>query len=161
MLSSPSPREGERQGEEWVADLEDVVEVAVVEEDDGDEPIEVIPVPEPPPRRLVHKKMAWIWISPRGRPTGTLAPWTGAREADRVSSETRSVVWPPPPPSPPRGTDSTVTLPPPPPQDPTIAIESPPLQSPIGGRILRWFAHLANPSSPGHHPGAWDHSHQP
>jgi hypothetical protein len=54
-LSSPSPREGEREGEEGVADVEDMVEVTVAEVEDDDEPIEVIPVPESPPRRLMYK----------------------------------------------------------------------------------------------------------
>jgi hypothetical protein len=39
MLSSLSPSEGERVGEEGVADGEDVVKVAVVEEDDTDKPV--------------------------------------------------------------------------------------------------------------------------
>jgi hypothetical protein len=55
VLSSLSPREGEREGEEGVTDVEDVVEVAVVEEDDDDEPIKVIPVPESLPRGPVYK----------------------------------------------------------------------------------------------------------
>jgi hypothetical protein len=46
MLSSPSSR----VGEEGVTTAEDVVEVAVTEEDDDDEPVEVIPVPASPPR---------------------------------------------------------------------------------------------------------------
>jgi hypothetical protein len=69
VLSSPSPREGE----EGVATAEGVVEVAVDEEDDVDEPIKVIPVPESPPS-LMYNQMIQIWIGSRGRPTGTLAP---------------------------------------------------------------------------------------
>jgi hypothetical protein len=55
VLSSLGPREGEREGEEGATDVEDVVEVAVVEEDDDDEPIKVIPVPESLPRGPVYK----------------------------------------------------------------------------------------------------------
>jgi hypothetical protein len=40
---------GMREGEEGAADVEDVVEVTVVEEEDDDESIEVIPVPDSPP----------------------------------------------------------------------------------------------------------------
>jgi hypothetical protein len=45
-LSSPSPREGE----EGVTTAEDVVEVAVTEEDDDNETVKVIPVSASPPR---------------------------------------------------------------------------------------------------------------
>jgi hypothetical protein len=65
-LSSPSLREGEREGEEGYADVEDVVEVADVEEEDDDEPVEFIPVLESPPRRSVYKQTTWIRIGPRG-----------------------------------------------------------------------------------------------
>jgi hypothetical protein len=51
VLSSPSPREGERECEKGVADVEDVVEVTVAREEEDDELVEVIPVPESPPRR--------------------------------------------------------------------------------------------------------------
>jgi hypothetical protein len=107
-LSSLSPREGE----EGVAAAEGVVEVVVAEEDDDDESIKVIPVPTSPPR-LAYKKMTQIWIDPRGLPTGTLAPRTGAREAGRISPQTRSEVWPPPLPPPPLIV--AMTPPPPPP----------------------------------------------
>jgi hypothetical protein len=60
VLSSPSPREGEREGEEGVVDVENVVEVTVVEEEDDDEPVEVILVPESPLRRQAYKQMAQI-----------------------------------------------------------------------------------------------------
>jgi hypothetical protein len=162
VLSSLSPREGEREGEEGVANVEDVVKVAVVEEEDDDEPIEAILVSESPLRRLAYKKTTWIQIGPRGRPTKTLAPRTGAREVDRDSPKTGSAVWPPPPPPPP--TSRVVTTAPPllssgalstapPPQDLAATNESPPLRSPIGGRILHRFAHLAKPSCLGHQPG--------
>jgi hypothetical protein len=55
VLSSLGPREGEREGEEGATDVEDVVEVTVVEEDDDDEPIKVIPVHESLPRGPVYK----------------------------------------------------------------------------------------------------------
>jgi hypothetical protein len=88
LLSSLSPREGDREGEEGVADVEDVVEVAVVEEEDDDEPVEVIPVHESPPRWPVYKQMTRIQIGPQGRPTETIASRTDAREACRDSPET-------------------------------------------------------------------------
>jgi hypothetical protein len=53
-----------RDGEEGVTDEDDVVEVAVVEEDD--ELIKVIPVLDSTPPRQAYKQMARIWISPRG-----------------------------------------------------------------------------------------------
>jgi hypothetical protein len=56
MLSSS----GMREGEEEVADVEDLVEVAVAEEEDDDEPVEVIPVPDSPPPRLTYKQMTQI-----------------------------------------------------------------------------------------------------
>jgi hypothetical protein len=73
VLSSP----GMREGEEGVADVEDVVVVAVVEEDDGvevvvaeeeddDRPVKVIPVPESPPTRPTYKQTTWIRIGPWG-----------------------------------------------------------------------------------------------
>jgi hypothetical protein len=108
VLSSLSPREGE----EGVAAAEGVVEVVVAEEDDDDESIKVIPVPASPPR-LAYKQMTQIRIGPRGLPTGTLAPRTGAREAGRISPQTRSEVWPPPLPPPPLIV--AMTPPPPPP----------------------------------------------
>jgi hypothetical protein len=37
-----------------------VVEVTVAKEEDDDEPVEVIPVPESPPRRPVYQQMARI-----------------------------------------------------------------------------------------------------
>jgi hypothetical protein len=55
VLSSLNLREGEREGEEGVTDVEDVVDVIVAEEDDGDELVEVILVPESPPRRSAYK----------------------------------------------------------------------------------------------------------
>jgi hypothetical protein len=51
VLSSPSLREGE----EGVVDVEDVVEVVIAKEEDDDEPIEVIPMLESPPRRPTYK----------------------------------------------------------------------------------------------------------
>jgi hypothetical protein len=73
VLSSPSPREGEEEGEEGVTAAEGVVEVAVAEEHNDNEPVKVIPVLESPPRP-VYKQMARIWIGRRGRITITLAP---------------------------------------------------------------------------------------
>jgi hypothetical protein len=73
VLLLPSPREGEEEGKEGVTDAECVVEVAVAEEGDDDEPIEAISASEFPPRSA-YKQMAWIQIVLRGRPTGTLAP---------------------------------------------------------------------------------------
>jgi hypothetical protein len=93
VLSSPSLREGEREGEEGLIDVEDVVEV--------------IPVPESPPRRLTYKQTTWIRIDPWGRPTRPLVPRTSAREADQGSPETGSTVWPLPPPPPSSGASST------------------------------------------------------
>jgi hypothetical protein len=55
VLSSLNLREGEREGEEGVTNVEDVVDVIVAEEDDGDELVEVILVPESPPRRSAYK----------------------------------------------------------------------------------------------------------
>jgi hypothetical protein len=149
VLSSPSPREGE----EGVADVEGVVEVAVAEEEDDDdnEQVEVISVPASLPRRPAYKQTPRIRINPRGRPIRTLALRTGAREADWISPATRSEVWPPPPPPPPGGAvrneppppPPTVVMTPPPPlhqQHTTL----PPLLSLVGGCILHRFAHLAN-----------------
>jgi hypothetical protein len=62
VLSSLSLREGE----EGVAAAKGVVEVAIAEEDDDDEPIEVIPVLESLQPRLAYKQTVWIRISPRG-----------------------------------------------------------------------------------------------
>jgi hypothetical protein len=109
VLSSPSTREGEREGEEeeGVVDVEDVVEVVVAEEED-DEPVEVIPVPESRPRRMTYKQRTRIRIGPWGQSTGPLAPRTNAREISRDSPEIGSAVWPPPPPSPSSGASSTV-----------------------------------------------------
>jgi hypothetical protein len=139
VLSSP----GMREGEEGVADADDVVEVTIAEEEEDDEPVEVILVPDPTPPRLAYKQTTQIRIGPWGRPTRTLALRTGAREVDQISSETRSEVWLPPPPSPPGR--AVCNEPPPPPS--TVAMTPPPLQqehitpppllSPIGGRILR------------------------
>jgi hypothetical protein len=56
VLSSPSLREGE----EGVVDVEDVVEVVIAKEEDDDEPIEVIPMLESPPRRPTYKQMAHL-----------------------------------------------------------------------------------------------------
>jgi hypothetical protein len=64
VLSSPSLREGDREGEEGVTDLDDVVQVAVAEEEDDDEPVEVIPVPESPPRRPTYNQTTQIQIGP-------------------------------------------------------------------------------------------------
>jgi hypothetical protein len=154
VLSSP----GMREGEEGLDDEDDVVDVAVAEEDN--EPIEVIPVPDSTPPQQAYKQTAQIRIGPRGRPTKTLALRMSAREASLNSPETISVVWPPPPPPPP--SRPVTTAPPPPssgtsstalpPQDPATVSEEPPLQSPIGGRILHRFAHLMKPSRPGHRP---------
>jgi hypothetical protein len=159
-----------REGEEGLTDEDDVVEVAVAEEEDDDKLVEVIPVPDTTPPQPAYKQSAWIRIGPRGQPTKTLVSWSGARETARISLETRSEVWPPPPPSPGRaihneppspqpvnGALSTAPLP----QDPTTATESPPLWSPLRGRMLRRFAHLTKPSRPGHKSGAWDLPHQP
>jgi hypothetical protein len=66
VLSSPSLREGEREGEEGYTDVEDVVEVTDAEEEDDDEPVEFKLVLESPPRRSVYKQTAWIHIGPRG-----------------------------------------------------------------------------------------------
>jgi hypothetical protein len=76
VLSSSSPREGEEE----VTTIVGVVEVTIVEEDDDDELVEVISVPESPPRRSTYKQMARIRIGPWGRPIRALASWTGARE---------------------------------------------------------------------------------
>jgi hypothetical protein len=139
VLSSP----GMREGEEGVADADDVVKVTIAEEEDDDEPVEVILVPDPTPPQLEYKQTAQIRIGPRGRPTRTLALRTDAREVDQISSETRSEVWLPPPPSPPGR--AVCNEPPPPPL--TVSMTPPPLQqehitpppllSPIGGHILR------------------------
>jgi hypothetical protein len=139
VLSSP----GMREGEEGVTDVDDVVEVTVAEEEDDDEPVEVILVPDPTPPQLAYKQTSQIRIGPRGQPTRTLALRTGAREVDQISSETRSEVWLPPPPSPPGRAlcneppppPSTVSMTPPPLQQEHIT--PPPLLSPIGGHILR------------------------
>jgi hypothetical protein len=168
VLSSLSPREGGEEGEEGVTTLEGVDEVAVVMEDDDDEPVKVIPVPESPPRPK-YKQTARIQIGPRGRPIETLEPQTGASEASWVSPETGSEVWPPPAPPPMSGTVRTesppplptiaMTPPPPPPPPPPLHQEHttpPPLLSPIGGRILCQFAQLANPSRLGHRSGVWE-----
>jgi hypothetical protein len=167
VLSSLSPSEGEREGEEGVADVEGVVEVATAEEEDDDEPVEVIPVSESPPKRPAYKQTARIRIGPWGRPTGTLVPQTGARETGQISSETGSEVWPPPPPLPLGGAIRT-ELPPPqpiiamtPPPPPPLQQENttpPPLLNPVG-----WlgFAHLTNPSRPGHRSDAWELPHRP
>jgi hypothetical protein len=107
-----------REGEEGVINVEDMVEVTIVEEDDvvevvvieeedDDDPVEVILVTDPSPPQPAYKQTTWIQIGPRGRPTGTLAPWTGAREASRISPEVRSEVWPLPPPPPPSGPITT------------------------------------------------------
>jgi hypothetical protein len=170
VLSSLSLREGEREGEERVVDVEGVVEVTAVEEEDDDESVEVILMPESPPRRPAYKQTARIRIGPWGRPTGTLASWTGARETDQISPKTGSEVWPLPPPPPlggvvrtkPPPPHSTVAMTPPPP--PPLQQENtttPPLLSSVGGRILCRFAHLANPSCPGRRPGTWELSHWP
>jgi hypothetical protein len=127
VLSSPSLREGGEEGEEGVAVAKGEEGVAAAMEEDNDEPVKVIPVLESPPR---------------GRPTETLAPWTGAREDHWRSPETRSEVWSPT--LPPSGAVRTATPPPPP---PTIAMTPtppplqqeenttpPPLLSPTGGK---------------------------
>jgi hypothetical protein len=66
VLSSPSPREG---GEG----------VTVAEEEDEDDPVEVIPVLDSPPRPA-PRQMARIQGSVQRRPTRTLAPRSEARE---------------------------------------------------------------------------------
>jgi hypothetical protein len=106
MLSSP----GMREGEEGVTDEEDVVEVAIANEEDGvvmaavinkdDDPVKVIPVPNSTPPRPAYKQTVRIRISPRGRPTRTRAPRMDVREANPESSKTGSGMWPPPPPAP-------------------------------------------------------------
>jgi hypothetical protein len=162
-----------REGEEGVADEDDVVEVIVAEEEDDGEPVKVILVPDSTPPRPAYKQMARIWIGSRGRLTRTLALRTGAGEADQISSEIGSEVWPPPPPPPP-GRAVCNEPPPPPPPPPIVAmtptptpplqqehITLPPLLSTIGGRILRWFAHLVNPSRLGCGPGTWELPHRP
>jgi hypothetical protein len=156
VLSSPSLREGGEEGEEGVAAAEGVNEVAVAVEDDDDDLVEVIPVPASP-ARSTYKQMTRIRIGPRGRPTGTLASRTGAREVGRISPKIGSEVWPLPPPPPPN-VAMTPSPPPPQQQDNTTP---PPLLSPVGGHILRRFAHLANPSHSGHRPGAWELPHRP
>jgi hypothetical protein len=65
-MSSPSLREGEREGEEGYTDVEDVVEVTDAEEEDDDEPVEFILVLKSPPRQSVYKQTTWIRIGPRG-----------------------------------------------------------------------------------------------
>jgi hypothetical protein len=64
VLSSLSPREGEREGEEGATDVEDVVKVAFAEEEDNNEPVKVIPVPESPQRRLTYKKSSHNGVDP-------------------------------------------------------------------------------------------------
>jgi hypothetical protein len=173
VSSSPGKGGGEEEvtrGEEEVTGEEeddDVVMVTVVDKDD--EPVEVITVPESTPPRSLYKQMARIRIGPRGRPTETLAPREGAREASPDSLEAGSAAWPLSPPShlsgpatttppPPSSGNSSIT---PPPQDPTAASEQPPLQSPNRDRILRRFTHLMKPSCPSHRLGAWDLHHRP
>jgi hypothetical protein len=168
VLSSPSPREGEREGEEGVADVEGVVEVTAVEEEDDDELVEVTLVPESPPRRPTYKHTSRIQISPWGQLTGTQAARTGARETGQISPETGSEVWPLPPPPPPGG---AVRTEPPPPQltvamtpPPPLQQESttpPPLLNHVVGRILHQFAHLVNPGRPGRRLGACELPHRP
>jgi hypothetical protein len=92
VFSSPGEGEGEEEvieeEEDEAAEEEedDVVVVAVIDKDD--EPVEIIPVPESMPSRSPYKQTVRIRISPRGRPTGTLAPRNGARETEWFSSET-------------------------------------------------------------------------
>jgi hypothetical protein len=112
-----------------------------------------------------RSKSYWCLTPHQGRrtsrPIGTLAPRTGAREVGQVSPETRSEVWLPPPPPPRSGVVTTEPPPPssnasnttPPWKDHDTATESPPLQSPIRGRIPCRFTHLAKPSRLGHRPG--------
>jgi hypothetical protein len=87
---SSSP--GMREGEEGVTDEDNVVEVAIAEEEDDNEPIKVIPMPDSTPPRPTYKQTARIRIGPQGRPTKTLAPRMSAREASMNSSETGSAV---------------------------------------------------------------------
>jgi hypothetical protein len=101
---------GEEEEEEEEEEEDDVVVVTVVDKDD--KPIKVISVPESTPPRSPYKQMARIRIGPRGRPTGTLSPREGAREAGPDSLEAGSTMWPPPLPPPPSG---LVTTTPPPP----------------------------------------------
>jgi hypothetical protein len=109
-------------GEEGVAAVMGVVEVAIAEEDDDDELVEVIPVPKSPPRKPMYKHTTRIRRSPSV---------TDRSKGGRLglSLETGFAVWPLPPPPPSSGALSTT----PPPQDPAAATESPPLRSPIGG----------------------------
>jgi hypothetical protein len=94
--------------------------VVVIDKDfEQIEVIKVIPVPESTPPRSPYKQTTRIWIGPRGRPTGTLAPKERAREAGPDSPEAGSVVWPPLPPPPLSGPVTTT----PPPQDPTAVSE--------------------------------------
>jgi hypothetical protein len=109
-----------REGEEGVANVEDVVDVVVAEEDDvvevtvaeeedGDGPIKVILVPDSPPTQSAYKQTSLARIGPWGRPTGTIAPRMSGREASQDPPETGFAVWPPPPPS-----GQVTTMPPPP-----------------------------------------------
>jgi hypothetical protein len=132
VFSSPSDGEGEEEvveeeEEEDEAAREeeedDVVVVAIVDKDD--KPVGVILVPESTPPRSPYKKTTRIRIGPQGRPTGTLAPREGAREANPNSPEVGSAVWPPPPPLPSSG-PITTTPPPPSSGDSSTA---PPLMS--------------------------------
>jgi hypothetical protein len=131
VLSSPSPREGGEEGKEGVTAAKGGEGIAAAMEEDDDQPVKVISVPESSPMPA-YKHMTWIQIGPRGRPIGILAPRTGAREVGRVSPEIGSEVWLPPPPPPP--TITMTPLPPPPLQQENNTL--PPLLSPIRGRIL-------------------------
>jgi hypothetical protein len=113
-LSLPSLREG---GEG----------VAVAEEDDEEDPVEIIPVLGSPPRPA-PRHMTRIQVGVQGRPTGTLAPRSEVREVDWWSPVSRSDVWPPPPPPP--SDTMTPTLPPLQQEEITTP---PPLLSPVGG----------------------------
>jgi hypothetical protein len=130
-LSSLSPREG---GEG----------VDVAEEDDEEDLIEIVRVPDFPPGSA-PRRTTRIQVGAQGQPTGTLSPRSRAGEPDGRSPVTRSMVWPSAPPPPSSGASTNAT-PPPPQEEPTSTTTPPPLQSPIRGWIIRWFSHLANPS---------------
>jgi hypothetical protein len=115
VSSSPGKGGGEEEvtgvEEEVVVEEEEDDVVVIAVEDKDDEPVEIIPVPKSTPPRSPYKQTTRIQINPRGRPTETLAPREGAREAGPDSPEAGSTVWPPLPPLPPSG-PATTTPPP-------------------------------------------------
>jgi hypothetical protein len=66
------------------------------EEEDNEDPIKIFPVLDSP-SRLAPIHITQIQVRAQGRPTGTLAPRSGAREPEGGSPVTRFTVWPPPP----------------------------------------------------------------